>query len=169
VPKVEVDEVFCFMRNVAPKISTYNTVPGHPMTSIEFFLDVLSYVLLDVKLFHGRRGNFNGILLHAVTHISRLYHGLHLRGTTGSVFDHYERLQLRVPSVILKQGHQGCSLGARLVQRVAIVTKCKKKLYVDRWPPFFDITLGIISANHERMSFVKQKKHTHSIQLNYCY
>jgi hypothetical protein len=87
------------MRDVAPKIPAYDTMPRRALAVIERLLDVLRDILLDIKLRHSllrcsnissppprtaappclgdldgwcRRTDINGLLLHILAHIRRL-------------------------------------------------------------------------------------------------
>ena len=57
------------MRDEASEVPTNNAVPCSACSGVEFFLDVLGNVLLDVILLeaillHGLCGDFDGLLLH---------------------------------------------------------------------------------------------------------
>ena len=77
--EVEVDEVFCFVGDIAAEVTAYDAMPGGVVLLVKLLLDVGSDVLLDVVLLESLGGAVDGILLHVVSHVGILDHGLAFR------------------------------------------------------------------------------------------
>ncbi len=60
------------MRDEASKVPTHDAMPCGTSSRVEFFLDILSDVLLDTVFFHRVRGDLDGLLLH----LFALHHAL---------------------------------------------------------------------------------------------
>ena len=71
---VEVDEVFCFVRDVRSEISTHDAMPRRTVLFVELFFDVRGDVLLDVVVFDGACRCPNRIVLHVFTHVGIFDH-----------------------------------------------------------------------------------------------
>ena len=67
------------MGNVRAKVSANDAVPGGVVLLVKLSLDESGNVLFNVVLFHGLSGNFDGILLHLLTHVRILDDGLLFR------------------------------------------------------------------------------------------
>lgn len=61
--------------NVRAKIPPNNAMPSWVVLLVKFFLDVSSYVFLDVELFHSLCGTLHSICLHILRHVGIFYHG----------------------------------------------------------------------------------------------
>lgn len=64
------------MRNIAPKVLAHNDMPRRAITSIELLLDLRCDVFLNGVLLERTGGDVDGLLLHFVSHVDVLDHGL---------------------------------------------------------------------------------------------